>query len=87
METDPAPATPPAARRFAMDPDERPVPVLSAEPPRRPISPLVRRTFVIARRVFMIIAAVVVGIVVLAFMIDSHDEPRGTPTQGVSMRG
>ena len=34
----------------------------------------------------MIIAVAIFGLIVLAFMVDSHDEPRGTPTQGVSMR-
>jgi hypothetical protein len=84
----PAPAPPPAvARRFAMDPEDRPVPVLSSEPPRGPLRPGIVRALVVAKRVCMIIAVAIFGVVVLAFMVDTHDEPRGTPTQGVSMRG
>ena len=87
VEVDPASAAQPSARRCAMDPGERPVLVLSAEPPRRPVRPQLRRALVIAKRTVMIIAVAIFGLIVLAFMVDSHDEPRGTPTQGVSMRG
>jgi hypothetical protein len=87
-EVDPASAPRQAAARgLSVDPDERPVLVLSAEPPRRPVRPQLRRALVIARRTVMIIAVAIFGLIVLAFMVDSHDEPRGTPTQGVSMRG
>ena len=77
---------PPARRGLSIDPDERPVFVLSTEPPAR-MSPEVARTLAIAKKAGIVLVAALFGLILLAFIVETGDQPIRTPTQGPSMRG
>lgn len=75
----------PASRGFAVDPDDRPLFVLSAEPPAK-MSPDVARTLAIAKKAGIVVVAAVFGLILLAFIVETADQPARTPTQSVTMR-
>ena len=75
----------PARRRFAADPEERVVPVLSAEPPPRK-NPKVARNLKVAKKVGVAVVAAVFAVILLAFIAERPDEPVRAPTQSSSMR-
>ncbi len=75
------------ARGFVVDPEERPVPLLSSEPPPRKMSPAVKRKLAAAKKACIILVAALFGLILLAFIAETPDEPVRTPTQSPSMRG